>query len=150
MFVNNNSNETRVGYGCIKNVPTVVPACRKRRLKGNHRCASNSSGVRNATTNTNKKQGGGGLQADPSRNHPEAQLDPKWSGANGTTLNNEPIRTSEIKGERFSRSDIVGDGNCLFRVISLYLEGNQDNHQQIRANAVKYIQEHWTSLQIYI
>lgn len=97
-----------------------------------------------------KKQGGEGLQADSSRNHPRTQPDPEKDGANGTSSDNGTVRTGNESGKRFLRSDIVGDGSCLFRAISLYLYGSQDQHQQIRMSTTNYIHDNWPALKIYV
>ncbi|CAG9760275.1 unnamed protein product [Ceutorhynchus assimilis] len=98
----------------------------------------------------NKKQVGEELQANFSRNHPKTQPDPEKDGANGTSLDNGTVRTRNESGKRFLRSDIVGDGSCLFRAISVFLYGSQDQHQQIRMNTTNYIHDNWSALKIYV
>ncbi|XP_070554806.1 OTU domain-containing protein 3-like [Ptychodera flava] len=39
--------------------------------------------------------------------------------------------------------NVEGDGNCLFRAISLGLYGTQDHHHAIRVRTVDYVIEHW-------
>ncbi|KAK6630193.1 hypothetical protein RUM43_004953 [Polyplax serrata] len=49
--------------------------------------------------------------------------------------------------ERFS---IVGDGNCLFRAVSLYLYGTQEYHMMLRYKAVNYLREHWRDVKNHL
>lgn len=39
------------------------------------------------------------------------------------------------------RQPIIGDGNCLFRSVSLALFGNQDHHQELRNIAINEIEQ---------
>uniref|UniRef100_A0A8D9F915 OTU domain-containing protein n=1 Tax=Cacopsylla melanoneura TaxID=428564 RepID=A0A8D9F915_9HEMI len=44
---------------------------------------------------------------------------------------------------------IVGDGNCLFRSVSLFLHNTQENHMELRSDAVHYIRRHWNDVKDY-
>lgn len=50
----------------------------------------------------------------------------------------------------FVRHETIGDGSCLFRAVSLYLYGNQDHHEQLRQDSIKYIEENWSELKNHI
>ncbi|EEB14010.1 conserved hypothetical protein [Pediculus humanus corporis] len=50
----------------------------------------------------------------------------------------------------FERHPIIGDGNCLFRAISLYLYGTQDHHMLLRYKAVAYLREHWKDVKNHL
>ncbi len=52
-----------------------------------------------------------------------------------------------IKGQRF---DIEGDGNCLFRAVSLYLYRHQNCHMKIRSESVDYVRKNWNSFKNFI
>uniref|UniRef100_A0A8D9AAQ5 OTU domain-containing protein n=1 Tax=Cacopsylla melanoneura TaxID=428564 RepID=A0A8D9AAQ5_9HEMI len=47
--------------------------------------------------------------------------------------------TATNVNKAFNIQRIVGDGNCLFRSVSLYLYNTQDRHMELRAEAVPYI-----------
>ncbi|GBN19411.1 hypothetical protein AVEN_138154-1 [Araneus ventricosus] len=46
-------------------------------------------------------------------------------------------------GARFEIQPMKGDGSCLFRAMSYFVFGNQDNHDFTRLKVVKYISDHW-------
>ena len=45
---------------------------------------------------------------------------------------------------------IVGDGNCLFRAISLYVHNTQERHIELRSDAVLYVRRHWNELKDHL
>ncbi len=51
---------------------------------------------------------------------------------------------------QFWRLDVDGDGNCLFRVVSLFLFGHQNNHIKLRQEAVSCIWSNWVNISPYI
>lgn len=38
--------------------------------------------------------------------------------------------------------EITADGNCLFRAMSFFVEGNQENHRKYRYQTVEYLRIH--------
>ncbi|KAI5726927.1 hypothetical protein M8J76_011202 [Diaphorina citri] len=50
----------------------------------------------------------------------------------------------------FNVREIRGDGNCLFRAVSLHLYKTQEEHMKLRLEAVAYIRRHWTELKDHI
>ena len=44
---------------------------------------------------------------------------------------------------QYRKVNVRGDGNCLFRAISLGLYNTQEHHVDIRLGTVQYIAEHW-------
>lgn len=45
---------------------------------------------------------------------------------------------------------VTGDGNCLFRSVSLYKYGTQGNQRAVRLEAVNYIRRHWKELKDHL
>ena len=45
-------------------------------------------------------------------------------------------RANETLGEPFQVNNVIGDGNCLYRALSLEVLGTQNYHEQIRAKIV--------------
>lgn len=60
--------------------------------------------------------------------------------------------TAEHTSEKgtFVRAEIIGDGSCLFRAVSLYIYGHQNHHKQIREESLEYIDLNWSELQDYV
>ncbi len=58
--------------------------------------------------------------------------------------------SSMKKGQEFNIENVIGDGNCLFRAISLFLYGHENCHGEIRKEVVKYTAEHWETLKSFI
>ena len=50
----------------------------------------------------------------------------------------------------FKKVSIAGDGNCLFRAVSLYLFNTQENYEEIRCECVKYINKKWDSFKDFL
>lgn len=50
----------------------------------------------------------------------------------------------------YERYSIIGDGNCLFRAVSLYMYGTQENHMTLRFKAVTYLREHWKDVKNHL
>lgn len=48
---------------------------------------------------------------------------------------------SSIIVEYLRFSEIVGDGNCFYRAISLYLYGDQVDYRQVRREIIQYMSE---------
>ena len=46
--------------------------------------------------------------------------------------------------------DVIGDGNCLFRAISLILEGTENKYKKYRELICKSISEYREKLGLYI
>ena len=44
---------------------------------------------------------------------------------------------------------VIGDGNCLFRVISHQLYANEDLHIQLRQSLHRYINQHQSEYEVY-
>lgn len=59
------------------------------------------------------------------------------------TNNNRTPRT-------FYKETIRGDGNCLFRAVSLYLHKTQDKHLLLREETVKYTRKNWETLKNHL
>lgn len=45
---------------------------------------------------------------------------------------------------------IRGDGNCLFRAVSLYLHDTQEQHMKIRQEAVSYVRLNWNEVKDHL
>lgn len=58
--------------------------------------------------------------------------------------------TNQNIDQAFILHDITGDGNCLFRAISLYLYNTQENHLRPRADAVSYIRRNWNDIKNHL
>ena len=68
---------------------------------------------------------------------------------------NLPIEFDIFKPNFFSENNIiskriVGDGNCLFRAVSLAVYGSEDNHSSLRAEALNYINLNRETLEGFI
>ena len=50
------------------------------------------------------------------------------------------------QGHVFRAFDVGGDGNCLFRAVSLGMYGTQMKHCDVRRTAVRTLREHWYGL----
>ena len=53
-------------------------------------------------------------------------------------------------GKPLEVNTIVGDGNCLYRAISLEICGTQNNHEQIRALIVDFMLENHRKFEGYV
>lgn len=62
------------------------------------------------------------------------------------TANNIDNRTPKT----FTKENIRGDGNCLFRAVSLFLHNTQDNYPLLREETVKYIRRNWETVKNHI
>ncbi len=56
---------------------------------------------------------------------------------------NDSISTEQAQITTFRRIKITGDGNCLFRAVSQFLYRHQNQHKELREEAVSYIYTHW-------
>lgn len=59
-------------------------------------------------------------------------------------------QTPPVTNISFNIRRIVGDGNCLFRSVSLYLYNTQDKYMELREKAVLDIRRHWNELKEYL
>ena len=57
-----------------------------------------------------------------------------------------PSITQHNNSKSFEIHEVVGDGNCLFRAVSLYLFGTEDEHMTVRHDAVSYVRRNWKDL----
>ncbi len=46
--------------------------------------------------------------------------------------------------------NVDGDGNCLFRTVSLFLNGDQNGYSILRKEAVDHIRRNWNTLQNFV
>ncbi len=53
-------------------------------------------------------------------------------------------RTIEQNGRRYDRIRIVGDGNCFFRSIALWIFGSEAFHTVVRRDTVEYVAGNWS------
>ena len=52
-------------------------------------------------------------------------------------------RRSRVSPIQYTKVKVRGDGNCLFRAISLGIYGTEEYHIAIRLGTVNYIADHW-------
>lgn len=61
---------------------------------------------------------------------------------------NDTCNTDQNNNSKyFRRHKVKGDGNCLFRSVSLYLYNTEEEHLKIRREAVGYVRCHWKDLE---
>lgn len=63
--------------------------------------------------------------------------------------NADQLKTDETVFFFFVR-DVKGDGNCLFRCLSLYLYGDENEHKTIRKEIVDFVCKHWAKYKDHI
>ncbi len=65
------------------------------------------------------------------------------SSSSTITLPEIKLRNKSLDNELLSQGlrsiNVIGDGNCFFRAISLNLYNNEDEHQRIRKSVVQYL-----------
>ncbi len=79
--------------------------------------------------------------AEPYTTQQPAELDDDGCVIIGTVPSNIPPRPFHPSIYRIQ--DVEGDGNCLFRAISVALHNTEHMHRQIRTEIVQHIVEHW-------
>ncbi|CAG9760953.1 unnamed protein product [Ceutorhynchus assimilis] len=77
----------------------------------------------------------------------ERLYDRVWRGNLQPGQKDNNPATSLDNPKTYTLSDIVGDGSCLFRAVSMYLYGHQKCHEQLKKIALGYIKENWSVLQ---
>jgi hypothetical protein len=60
--------------------------------------------------------------------------------------NARSVMWERLAGDVFTVYDVSGDGNCLYRAVSLAVYGTENKHLVFRRMAVDWIRDHWQQL----
>jgi hypothetical protein len=53
---------------------------------------------------------------------------------------------NDLASRKLQAVDVIGDGNCLFRALSVGLYGDESHHLQLRQDTATHLSLHYTSL----
>ena len=80
------------------------------------------------------------------------QISPNLTNSSHTQINNE-LNSIDVHLKQFGlrrQGGIIGDGNCLFRALSLSVFQTQDYHLYLRQTAINYIRDHQADFEPFV